>query len=389
MTKLNLQSWLLEHRQREPAVLLGAQGYPGGEQTFIASTPSSELRLKPGDVAALRRALNQKGSGRGAWVGYLSYEFALPFVHEPNLARSHAPWPAGFMRYYSDFNCLESSDVELPSGRAKPALGLRADDNDEVHAGRVEALKEQLIAGEVYEANLTRRFTADAVDPSELFLDLAEHAPAPYAVFFETPFGALVSNSPEAFLRLSAEGELSSFPIKGTRPRGHDGPTDERLRAELRVDEKELAEHLMVVDLMRNDLGRVCQAGSVNCGELFEVVPFPGLWHMVTRVSGQLSPRFDRADLLAMTLPAGSISGAPKRAAVKHIAHLEAGPRGPYCGIFIIAPDDGSLLANVLIRTAVCSPDQTVLQAGGGIVLGSQPERECQETWLKLRNFSG
>jgi para-aminobenzoate synthetase component 1 len=345
--------------------------------------------LKPGDVAGLRAALNQKGSGRGAWVGYLSYEFALPWVHEPDLALSHAPWPAGFFRYYNELNYLPSSDVELPEGRAKPALSLRAEDSDEVHAGRVEALKKQLVAGEVYEANLTRRFTADAVDPGELFLDLAEHAPAPYAVFFETPFGALVSNSPEAFLRLSALGELSSFPIKGTRPRGHDGPTDERLRAELRADEKELAEHLMVVDLMRNDLGRVCEAGSVNCGELFEVVPFPGVWHMVTRVSGQLGQQFDRADLLAMTLPAGSITGAPKRAAVQHIARLEAGPRGPYCGVFIIAPDDGSLLANVLIRTAVCSPEKTLLQAGGGIVLASESERECQETWLKLRNFSG
>jgi para-aminobenzoate synthetase component 1 len=293
------------------------------------------------------------------------------------------------VRYYPSFERRPTASVVCPKGRPKPQIALRADDSEAVHRGRIETLHERLVAGDVYEANLTRRFTGDPLDPMALFLSLAEHAPAPYAAWFETPFGALVSNSPEGFLRVEPSGRVATFPIKGTRPRGASASEDERHRAELRADPKELAEHLMVVDLLRNDLGRICAPGSVTCGELFEVVPFPGVWHMVTRVSGQLRHGMDRAAVLGATLPAGSITGAPKRAAVQQIHRLEAGPRGPYCGILFMAPDDGSLVANVLIRTAVCGRDETVLQAGGGIVLASDPGLECRETWLKLSNFAG
>jgi para-aminobenzoate synthetase component 1 len=389
MSQRNLQSWLENERQNGAVALLGAAGFPGGEQTVLASHPSEELSLEAGQVEALSAALSSHRGGSGAWIGFLSYEFGLPFVHEPGFAAPTGAWPAGYLRYYPTFERFGSEQLELPVGRSKPSLGLQAEVSDAVHGARIKALHERLVAGDVYEANLTRRFFAPPVDPLNLFLDLAEHAPAPYAVFFESAFGSLVSNSPEGFLRLTADGEVSTYPIKGTRRRGETAAVDAAMQAELRADEKELAEHLMVVDLMRNDLGRVCAPGTVNCGELFEVVPFPGVWHMVTRVSGRLRPGMSRGELLAATLPAGSITGAPKRAAVQQIHRLEAGPRGPYCGIFLVAPDDGSLAANILIRTAVCGAQKTLLQAGGGIVLDSDPGRECEETWLKLGNFAG
>ena len=382
---MNLQSWLDQFGD-SGALLLGASDFPGGAASWLAEEPSETVELQAGDEEGLRQALRRHRGGTGGWVGFISYEFGLPFVHEEPGA--HA-WPAAMLRYYPDLRRLPTEAIDAGAPTKSPQLPLRPEDSEALHAERIRTLRERLVAGDVYEANLTRRFRGPAVEPRDLFRSLAQHAPAPYAAWFNTPAGAIVSNSPEAFLHLDAEGRVSTFPIKGTRPRHGDAERDEVLRRELRQDKKELAEHLMVVDLLRNDLGRVCRAGSVHCGELFEVVAYPGLWHMVTRISGRLRPEIDRASLLAQTLPAGSITGAPKRAAVQQIQALEAGPRGPYCGVFVVAPDDGSMTASVLIRTALCGPDDTVVQAGGGIVLGSKPDAECRETWLKLRNFTG
>jgi len=389
MSELDLESWLKRHAQSRPSILLGAEDFPGGERSVFAHSPTHQIELVPGAIDALDEAFSSTRSGRGGWIGYLGYEFGLPLVHEPSFAQPSPPWPAGCMRYYPKLEWYDSSQIKRPSDRIKPVLNLQAEVSDAVHATRVEALRERLVAGDVYEANLTRRFFADRCDAQGLFLDLAQHAPAPYSAFVPLDCGTIVCNSPEGFLRLDPDGAVETFPIKGTRPRGADGVEDERLRDELRADSKELAEHLMVVDLLRNDLGRVCEPGTVTCGELFEVVAYPGVWHMVTSVRGQLPPGMGRAELLAATLPAGSITGAPKRAAVQNINRLEASPRGPYCGIILVAPDDGSLIANVVIRTALCSNERTLLQAGGGIVLDSDAQRECAETWLKLGNFAG
>ena len=388
MTQRHLQSWLESHATHKPSVLLGAQGLPGGERSVFAHSPTQEVRLAAGDVGRLHDALESTRYGSGGWIGYLSYEFGLPCVFEPSLVGGPSSWPAGLIRYYPELEWIDSGEVALPVQRSKPALDLRATVSDDVHAQRIETLLERLVAGDVYEANLTRRFIASPCDPECLFLDLAQHAPAPYAAYLETDFGHLVCNSPEGFLRLDPDGQVSTYPIKGTRPRSADAHDDLRLRDELRSDLKERAEHLMVVDLLRNDLGRVCEAGSVRCGPLFDLVGYPGVWHMVTEIRGQLLPEMSRAQLLAATLPAGSITGAPKRAAVQQIHRLEQGPRGPYCGIILVATDQGSLIANVIIRTALCAEHETVLQTGGGIVLDSHPGRECAETWLKLGNFA-
>ncbi len=388
MTQRHLQSWLETYAEFKPSILLGACDLPGGERSVFAHSPTHEVHLGPGDVDRLNETLESTRSGCGGWIGYLSYEFGLPFVFEPSLASAITRWPAGFIRYYPQLEWIDSEAIVLPNQRQKPALDLRATISDKVHAQRIESLLERSIAGDIYEANLTRRFVAEPCDPERLFLDLAQHAPAPYAAYLKTDFGHLVCNSPEGFLRLDTEGRVSTFPIKGTRPRDPDSEHDERLRAELSSDLKERAEHLMVVDLLRNDLGRVCEAGSIHCGPLFDLVGYPGVWHMVTEIRGQLLPELTRAQLLAATLPAGSITGAPKRAAVQHIHRLEQEPRGPYCGIILVATDEGDLIANVIIRTALCDNNETIVQTGGGIVLDSDPQRECAETWLKLGNFA-
>ena len=186
----------------------------------------------------------------------------------------------------------------------------------------------------------------------------------------------------------AVDGVLQTSPIKGTRARGLDKPSDEAQRQALLADPKERAEHLMVVDLLRNDLGRVSRPGSVRCTRPFEAVAFPEVWHLVTQVISTVSSEFDRAEVLSRLLPGGSITGAPKRAACQWIERLENRARGPYCGHVIAAFDDGSLEANIIIRSALCQADETLVQTGGGIVLDSDPERECAETWLKLASFT-
>ena len=389
MTAFDLQSWFDRHLGDQPSVLLGAAGFPGGERSVFGHSPSRILSLAPGQADALNEALESTRGGNGGWIGYLSYEFGLPFVHEAQLLASPREETAGVFRYYDRLDLLPSERVVRPAGRTRPQLKLTPTVADDEHADRIRSLKERLRAGDVYEANLTRTFAGAPCDPSELFLDLAAHAPAPYAAYLEAPQGALVCNSPEGFLRLDPSGQVRTFPIKGTRPRSDDPVLDGVFREQLAADPKERAEHLMVVDLLRNDLGSICSPGSITCGPLFELVAYPGVWHMVTEVRGQLPAGMTRAQLLAATLPAGSITGAPKRAAVQQIHRLERAARGAYCGVVVLATDDGALIANVMIRTAVCSPERTLVQTGGGIVLGSDPGLECAETWLKLSNFVG
>jgi para-aminobenzoate synthetase component 1 len=386
VAKTELKAWLSTHRDALPAVLLGASRASGGERSMLAAHPEATLVLDPGDEAGLRRAFARTAGGDGAWIGYLSYEFGLPFIgRSPRPTRG---WPAALLRYYprAAWCPTESIDTDCPPVGYSP---LEPEQADPLHRARVAALGPLLHAGEVYEVNLARRFgRAVQNDPLHLFNAVVHRTPAPYAALIPGVGERwLVGTSPEGFLHLSPSGSVSTWPIKGTRPRRTDPAADLAERQALRTDPKELAEHLMVIDLMRNDLGRVAQAGSVTTGELFETVAYPKVWHMMTRVSAQLRPEIDRAALLAQTLPAGSITGAPKQAACHFIEAFEEAPRGPYCGTVICAEDNGALTANVIIRTGLWQPNRLVVQTGGGIVLDSDPEREVAETWLKLSSF--
>ena len=386
--RVDLESWFDRYRDHCPSVLLGADGFPGGERSLLLHDPIQERVLEAGDVDGLSGALASTRGGEGVWVGYLSYDFALPFVKE----RSCRPpvvsgWPAALLRYYPTAVWRATEQLRR-SPRAPLPLDFVADDADAIHRDRIKALLPRLVLGDLYQANLTRAFRAAPVDGIDLFLSLATHSPAPYAAYLQTPSGELVCNSPEQFLSWSAGGELKTSPIKGTRPRGRNAVEDQQQREALLADPKERAEHLMVVDLLRNDLGRVSQPGSVRCQKLFEAVAFPEVWHLVTQVVSQVTPDLDRAQILSQLLPGGSITGAPKRAACQWIERLERRARGPYCGNVVAAFDDGSLEANIIIRSALCQAEETVVQTGGGIVLDSDPARECEETWLKLSSFT-
>jgi para-aminobenzoate synthetase component 1 len=247
----------------------------------------------------------------------------------------------------------------------------------------------RIAAGEIFQANIARVWTGDltaGATPFDLFARLCADSPAPFAAYLRLGDRVLVSNSPERFLRV-AGGQVRAEPIKGTRPRGADAKADAALAAQLEASPKDRAENLMIVDLMRNDLSRVCAAGSVTAPVLCELRTFANVHHLVSVVNGTLRPGVGAADLLRAAFPPGSITGAPKLQAMKVIAGLEA-PRGPFYGSLFWAGADGGFESSVLIRTIACveTPGGWTIEAraGGGIVADSDPAEERRETEAKI-----
>jgi len=269
---------------------------------------------------------------------------------------------------------------------APPRVGaLVADEDGDAHCARVEQIRAYIAAGDVYQVNLARRLTApldEDGDALALYAALGAIAPAPYGGLVETDVGVrVVSGSPERFLaRAGAGHRLDTRPIKGTRRRTGDPSRDAALAADLAVHPKDDAEHLMIVDLERNDLGRVAVIGSVRVDDLGYVVELPGLYHKVSTVSCALRDDVGWADLLRATFPGGSITGAPKIRAMEIIDELEPARRGPYCGAIGWLGEGGAFALAIAIRVAVLAGGELRLHVGGGIVADSDPRAELEET---------
>ncbi len=269
---------------------------------------------------------------------------------------------------------------------------LVAEDGADFEAA-VAKVRERIAAGDIFQANIARRWKgrlARGVTPFDLFQRLASQSPAPYAAWLRLPGKAIVSNSPEQFVSVRREGEgrrVTTRPIKGTAPRGRNAKDDAAHAAWLAASAKDRAENLMIVDLMRNDLSRVCAPGSVATPELFRVESFPNVHHLVSTVPGDLRPEVSTADLLKATFPPGSITGAPKVQAMKVISELEP-PRGPFFGSIFWAGFDGAFDSSVLIRTTAFVEDsggwRFEARAGGGITADSDPVAERAETDDKI-----
>ncbi len=286
----------------------------------------------------------------------------------------------------------------LDQAGAKPRAGILAEDvalsvPDERHAAAVADTVARIAAGEIFQANLARPWRgrlAPGVRPFDVFARLARQSAAGYAAFLKLPGRALVSNSPERFLSVRPGPDglwAETHPIKGTRPRGADAASDAALATELQASEKDRAENLMIVDLMRNDLARVSVPGSVQVPELFGLESYANVHHLVSRVRSRLQPGRDAWDAFLAAFPPGSVTGAPKLRAMRVIADYEA-PRGPYCGSLFWAGVDGALDASVLIRTLALVENAAgwafEARAGGGIVADSDPAAEVAETTAKI-----
>ncbi len=265
--------------------------------------------------------------------------------------------------------------------------GLETLFDEASYAEAVLDIAGEIEAGNVYQANLSHRMelALPGVDPLRLYADLRELNPAPFAAYLELPEASILSSSPERFLRLDPDGRVESRPIKGTCPRGGTTEEDRRLEQALRDSEKDRAENLMIVDLVRNDLGRVCQIGSVAVPELMAVEPYATVHQMVSTVVGRLRGDCDALDLLHATFPPGSMTGAPKLAAMKIIDRLEPVRRGVYAGALGYLDVRGGLDLSVVIRTLVVAEARARLHVGGAVVADSDPVGEWRETLDKAK----
>lgn len=270
--------------------------------------------------------------------------------------------------------------VPLPARLPRPAEGAASSLSGEAYQAAVERARRYITDGDIFQVVLARRFQVPrAVEPLALYRALRMVNPSPYMVLLETPDAALVGASPEMLVRKTGR-RLETRPIAGTRPRSSDGEEDRRLAAELLADPKERAEHVMLVDLGRNDIGRVAEAGTVSVESFMEIERYSHVMHIVSSVEGDLEEDLSGLDALLACFPAGTVSGAPKIRAMEIIDELEPEARGPYAGAVGYFSYTGDVDTCITIRTVVVQGGETSVTAGAGIVADSDPRREQAET---------
>jgi anthranilate synthase component 1 len=280
---------------------------------------------------------------------------------------------------------------EIPPPSEVPHNGLESNFSQAEYRELVEKAKEYIAAGDIFQVVLSQRLSRrTSAHPFGIYRALRMHNPSPYMVFMRFPGGLgqpplhIISASPEMHVRLE-EGVAELRPIAGTRWRGQTVEEDIALAEELLEDEKERAEHIMLVDLGRNDLGRVCEYNTVRMEELMVVERYSHVMHIVSDVRGKIKPGQDAFDLIRATFPAGTVSGAPKVRAMEIIDELETTRRSIYAGIIGYIGYDGTMDSCIAIRTVVMQGDRVHIQAGGGIVADSHPQREYEESWNKAK----
>lgn len=373
----------------------------------IATRAADPSRLmKPiDDVVARRRAAGGAGGPGSAGVAVLcAYEAFMP-----RSAPSAIPW---------EILALEVDGViAFPHGAAPVALGgreivdraatalgrrgipatdpvssvrasgpMRTSLGREAYLRAVSRVKGHIACGDVYQANLTQRFDLPFDgDPWALYRAFARATPAPRSAFVEAQGLALASVSPEVFVDVDRHGRAETRPIKGTRPRGATWRDDALGAAELLASSKDRAELVMIVDVLRNDLGRIARTGSVAVPELLALRSYAAVHHLVARVVADLRDDVTPGALLAAIFPGGSITGAPKERAIELLGEIEPCPRGLYTGCLLWFDDDGSTASSILIRSAIVTGGRVSIGAGGGVVADSEPEAEWSEANAKAR----
>ncbi len=323
------------------------------------------------------------------------YDQILAFDHQTHRAFIICSDPRGDGGAVLSDRCAQVLRLIRDRGAACPVPSVpeiaalwRPDMSRDTYCARIREILAHIEAGTIYQANFTEAFRLscpEPVDPIALFCALRRASPAPFAALIRSgPDLALVSASPERFLRLTPDGAIETRPIKGTARRDPDPTVDRRLAAALAVHEKDRAENLMIVDLMRNDLGRVAEVGSVSVPSLVQLETFASVHHLVSVVTARLRPGLGPCDLLRATFPGGSITGAPKIRAMAIIAALEASKRGAYCGAIGWIGFDRAMDTSITIRTMTVTPHEVIAQAGGGIVADSDPQAEYGEMRTKI-----
>ena len=346
----------------------------------------------------------------GGWLGWLGYELAWEIEDLPQRQSDPLPFPVAYWYAPHAFAVLDHWEqilyLSAPTTVELDKLVDRLDHNQsflqtesaliekinpEIHFFTSETEYQQAIiqaqryiqAGDIFQTNLSLRFsTQTQLDRWEIYQRLQKINPSPFASYWQTPWGAMISCSPERLVQLQQE-QATTRPIAGTRKRGQNPTQDLQLATELLANEKEIAEHIMLVDLERNDLGRVCRWGSVKVDELLSIERYSHVMHLVSNVTGKLDPKYDSIDLIRAMFPGGTITGCPKVSCMEIIAELEPFPRNLFYGSCGYLDKRGNLDLNILIRTLLYQDGTVWGQVGAGIVADSHPQQEWRESLQK------
>ena len=432
-----------------PGLALLESARPGrnARWTYLTADPVAVLEAAAGGedpFASARRLLGRLATDRvggpdrpaylGGLAGFLGYDLGRRFERLPSIAIADQELPVLRLALYdwaiawdrregrawlggravderigrldrrlaevrARLASVASTPAESRGSRddVSPGIELRSGLDRAAYEAGVGSIRDAIAAGEIYQANLTRRLEAPfRGDPWPIYRRLRTGDPALFAAYLDlgaSPLNgaprAIVSASPEPFLSATPDGDVASNPIKGTRPRGNDRDDDRRLARELLASAKDRAENVMIVDVLRNDLGRVCRPGSVRVPRLCRLERTAAVQHLVSTVTGRLAPGRDAFDLLAASFPGGSITGAPKIRAMELLERLEPVRRGPYTGIAGWLGPDGAMGTSILIRTFVADGERLSLHVGGGITWRSDPAEEWDETVAKARGPLG
>jgi len=363
---------------RSPFVSLNSWDEPG--TILQAAGPEEMIEGGSGEIEKLRLWLVRRSQStrdtvhpQSGAVGYFTYEGAFRFGWFPSISVLKENGTSSF------WNERRTHFDGAPISAAE----WRANQTQAEFEARVARAQEYIAEGDIYQVNLAQKFTTSfAGNPYRLFEHLLARSPAPGAAFLDFGDTRVLSASPEMFLRIRGR-HIVTRPIKGTRPRSRDPVRDEQLAFELQTDPKELAELVMITDLERNDLGQICEYGSVAVTRLLQLERFAQVFHLVSTVEGLLRPEIDAVTAVRACLPGGSISGAPKRRACEIIAELEPCPRDLYTGAIGYFADNGDAAFSLAIRTLVLEGDELHFSVGSGITAGSVPAREYEETLHK------
>jgi para-aminobenzoate synthetase component 1 len=384
----------------------GVRNSYSGRYSFLAC--GLREQIKSDDFLKLSSNLsNNKPLFENAWFGYLGYELKNTLEDSE---RSQASWlnlPALHMMRFGniyqfdhDTNILTLwSDGKLPllninqqKTKTSPpsAINITSNMTHDEYLNKAECIIKKIHSGDLYQANLTRKFYGEfTYTPNhfQLFEKLCAVSPAPYSAFIRLDDNYILSSSPESFLNIDTEGNIITRPIKGTAPRSTDKKTDDILRKQLQESEKDRAENLMIVDLMRNDLSKSCVVGSIKTDALFDVTTHATIHHLSSTVSGKKTPDCSTLDVVKAAFPAGSMTGAPKISAINLCAKLEKQERGVYSGAIGWFGGDGSCDLSVVIRTLLIKDKKFEFQVGGGIVADSTPQNELEELINKAKGI--
>lgn len=362
-------------RKREGFVWLDSSlGTPGGislmatEPDLILEGGASEWHLMESALEARKRPASCSEMPNGAAIGYFRFDGSFRF---------------GFYDQLEIGNSKEFSPEESSHNAPLPSLGFKSDMGRDEYVRIVRRAKEYIAAGDIYQVCLAHRFsTKFAGDPWPLYLALRRSSPAPHAAYLSLGDETILSSSPECFLKMSGR-KISTRPIKGTRPRRDENTADEKEALELRSSPKEIAELIMITDLERNDLGSVCEYGTVTAPRLVELERYAQVFHLVSTVEGNLREEVSHVAAVAACFPGGSISGAPKKRALEIIRELEPTPRGLFTGAIGYFGYNGESQFNIAIRTLVIRDTVAEFHVGAGITADSDPEKEWEETLHK------